>query len=412
MPARRKSVPSYLRHKQSGRARVVLTDPSGVRRQVLLPGAFDSHESRAAYRKILHELEASPLVRTIGGVSVAEILLPFLRHAEQHYRGADGELTSEFREYRLVVRTLRELYGHTPATDFGPLCLKAARQAWVSAGLARTEVNRRVNKARRIFRWAASEELIPATVPTALDTVEGLKKGRTPARETEPVGPVDPAADVATLPFLSRQLRGLIWFMSLTGCRPGEACRLRRCDIDTTRDVWLYRPAHHKNKHRGKGRVVPIGPKARTVIDEFPTDDPGDNVFSPRRAVEERNARRSAERKTPRFPSHMARNVSKRVANPRRTAGLRYTCEVVARAVERAVVRANARRRKLADGGEWDSVPHWHPNQLRHNFGTLVRRVYGLEAAQVVLGHEKADVTQVYAEKNVALAVRVAAEVG
>jgi hypothetical protein len=35
-----------------------------------------------------------------------------------------------------------------------------------------------------------------------------------------------------------------------------------------------------------------------------------------------------------------------------------------------------------------------------------------LEAAQVALGHERADVTQVYAEKNMALAVRLASEIG
>jgi hypothetical protein len=35
-----------------------------------------------------------------------------------------------------------------------------------------------------------------------------------------------------------------------------------------------------------------------------------------------------------------------------------------------------------------------------------------LEAAQVVLGHPKADVTQVYAERDLALAEKVAREVG
>ena len=43
---------------------------------------------------------------------------------------------------------------------------------------------------------------------------------------------------------------------------------------------------------------------------------------------------------------------------------------------------------------------------------TEVRRQYGLEGAQVALGHSKADVTQVYAERDLALAQRIAAEVG
>ena len=61
---------------------------------------------------------------------------------------------------------------------------------------------------------------------------------------------------------------------------------------------------------------------------------------------------------------------------------------------------------------KWAGVPHWHPNQLRHLFATEVRRVHSLEAAQVLLGHSQADVTQVYAERDFALAAGVAAKIG
>jgi site-specific recombinase XerC len=57
-------------------------------------------------------------------------------------------------------------------------------------------------------------------------------------------------------------------------------------------------------------------------------------------------------------------------------------------------------------------IQHWHPNQLRHLFATEVRKSHGLEAAQVLLGHSRADVTQVYAERNLALGTRIAADLG
>jgi len=60
----------------------------------------------------------------------------------------------------------------------------------------------------------------------------------------------------------------------------------------------------------------------------------------------------------------------------------------------------------------WRAEHRWHANQLRHTFGTETRRRFGLEAAQVTLGHAAADVTQVYAERDLSLAERVAAEVG
>ena len=57
-------------------------------------------------------------------------------------------------------------------------------------------------------------------------------------------------------------------------------------------------------------------------------------------------------------------------------------------------------------------MEHWHPNQLRHLFASEVRRGHGLEAAQVLLGHARADVTQVYAERNKEFAANVAAKIG
>jgi hypothetical protein len=85
--------PSYLLHQQSGRGRAIWTDPLGVRRYKLLPGAYDSPESRTAFGRLLLELEAAPHhVHVDGpdGITMAEMLVAFLEHAERHYRGPDG----------------------------------------------------------------------------------------------------------------------------------------------------------------------------------------------------------------------------------------------------------------------------------------------------------------------------------
>jgi integrase len=42
----------------------------------------------------------------------------------------------------------------------------------------------------------------------------------------------------------------------------------------------------------------------------------------------------------------------------------------------------------------------WHPHQLRHTVATRIRQRFGLDAAQVVLGHSELGTTQVYAERN------------
>lgn len=48
-------------HNQSGRGSAVRTDALGLRQQKLLPGEYDSHESRTAFDKLQLELAAAPL---------------------------------------------------------------------------------------------------------------------------------------------------------------------------------------------------------------------------------------------------------------------------------------------------------------------------------------------------------------
>ena len=85
-------------------------------------------------------------------------------------------------------------------------------------------------------------------------------------------------------------------------------------------------------------------------------------------------------------------------ANPRRQAKSCYTTDSYRRAIHRACEKAK--------------IATWSPNRLRHSAGTDIRAKFGLEASQCVLGHAKADVTQIYAERDMQTAIKVATEVG
>ncbi|QEF97910.1 hypothetical protein Mal15_19560 [Stieleria maiorica] len=60
----------------------------------------------------------------------------------------------------------------------------------------------------------------------------------------------------------------------------------------------------------------------------------------------------------------------------------------------------------------WQSEHRWSPNRLRHTRGTEVRKQFGLEAAQVILGHSVANVTEIYAERDAEKARDVARKTG
>jgi integrase len=340
-------------------------------------------------------------------ITVAELVDRWWRWGETYYVHPGGEPTGELANCRLALRPLVHLYGGLAAADLGPLKLKAVRELMVvgyshpdygrQQPLSRGQVNSRVQRVLRVYRWGVGEELVPVAVFQALKAVPGLPKGRSAARETEPVLPVAEGVVERTLPHLRAGPRAMVRVQLLTGMRPGEVCRLRLADLDRSGEVWFYRPARHKTRYRGKSRVVAIGPKAQAVLNEYvaarhvPPDKP---VFSPEREREERFAEMRARRKTKVQPWQ----ASRRKARPKRAPAEAYTTDSYNHAVAKACLKAGA--------------GHWHVNQLRHSHATKVRRLYGLEAAQVSLGHSEASVTEVYAERDLALAERVAREVG
>ena len=68
-------------------------------------------------------------------------------------------------------------------------------------------------------------------------------------------------------------------------------------------------------------------------------------------------------------------------------------------------------RRRGIRGYASRSAPAANPVQAAP-YGTVVRATDGLEAAQVLLGHSKADVTQIYAERDTERAKSVALKIG
>jgi integrase len=252
---------------------------------------------------------------------------------------------------------------------------------------------------------------VPPSVHHGLVAVAGLRVGRSEAVESEPVRPV-PMADVhAMLPHVSAQVGAMIQLQLVTGMRPGECCLMRGMDINTTGKLWVYAPRKHKTLHHGHTRLIYLGPKAQEIIRPFLKTDLSAYLFDPRDAEQARRNVLTEKRKTPK--TYGNRPGTNRKRKPMRTAGERYTSASYRVAVWRACDKADQwAKGGIVIGDEERIVPRWHPHQLRHTAATELRRTHGLEAAQVILGHKTLTVTQVYAEKNVAEAMRIMSQVG
>jgi integrase len=199
----------------------------------------------------------------------------------------------------------------------------------------------------------------------------------------------------------------MVRFQQLTGCRPVEVCLLRPCDVDVSADVWLYRPESHKTEHHDRHRLIAIGPRAQAVLRPYLLRDKTSYCFVPVESERQRREAMHAKRKTPLSCGNVPGSNRKR--KRLRFPGSRYTTDSYRRAIARGCLLANRQREEKE---QKDLLPKWHPNQLRHSVATTVRRTFGLEASQVVLGHSKADVTQVYAERDWRLAAEVMRKIG
>jgi integrase len=283
-------VPSYRLHKQSGQAVVTLSG-----RDVLL-GVYGSGESRGKYNRVTAEWLANGRQLRVepAAVTISILLNAYWKHCDEYYPGDRGR--GERQSIKLAMGFLRRLYGPTPAAQFGPLALKAVRQAMVDAGWCRTYVNAQAGRVRRIYAWGVENEMVPATVHHALQAVAGLRLGKCAAREIEPVRPVPEAFVDATLDHVSPQVKAMIELQLLTGMRPGEVCSMRTGEIDTTGKLWTYKPATHKTPHRGHERTIYLGPRAQAVLGPWLKPDLQAFIFSPAEAEQARREKLHAER--------------------------------------------------------------------------------------------------------------------
>jgi integrase len=228
--------------------------------------------------------------------TVTEVAAAYLKFATGYYV-KDSEPTDTIHGIKRSVTYLCETYGDTEARRFGPLSLIALQQRRIAEKKSRRYINDTADRIRRIFKFAASRELLPAAVYQALQTVPGLRKGRTDAREPPPVCPVPDHIVEETLPHLPPIVGAMVQIQRLTRCRPDEVCQMRPCDIDRSADVWVFRPQNHKTEHLDRQRVILIGPRAQVILSRFLLRSSGAYCFDPHEAVASHNQVRRASRR-------------------------------------------------------------------------------------------------------------------
>ncbi|MBM3967998.1 MAG: site-specific integrase [Planctomycetes bacterium] len=393
-------IPGYRLHRGSGRAIVTLCGKD------FYLGRHGTPESKRKYERLIAEYLSNRetfLARTVrqSDLTIAELLDAFVSHASVEFAG------SEFVKIKIALRPVKALYADFPAKDFGPQQLRAVRHRLMTEVhpkrkklRSRVWINLAISYVVRMFRWGASEELVPPEIHAAIKLVPSLKKGKTDAPETTRVTPVSLATVEATLKHCTPVIEAMVRVQLLTGCRPGEVCRLTPGMIDRRGTVWVARLEEHKTAHRGRERFIYFGPKSQAVLFAF-MDRPDDKpLFSPRESEEYRRKQRAEARTTPRNQGNRQGYTARTRANrpPKRMPRESYDRRSYGQALEYAAKKANIRA--------------WGPNRLRHAAATQLRADFGIETASAVLGHSELRTTEVYAERDAAKAIAAALQNG
>lgn len=366
MPRPKSSIPPYRHHKSTGRAVVY------IGRKTVSLGPYDSPESRQQYAEIVSKITAGetveglsskpaprPASKTVAGLCLRFIAeeLPKYSDAEQHcFRGA--------------MKILGQLFGETPANDFGPIRLRAVRKSMVDGDpnvvtpdgkpkprkpWSRSFINKQVKRLKYLFRWGVSWELAPAAVAEALGTVKSLTAGETDAREGTPRRAVPDKDLAAVRAVLCQKHQDLFDLLLLTGARPGEIVGLTTGVIDRSGEVWRVDLAQHKTAHKGKSRTLFFNATAQAILLRYLKADPDASLFQ-------------IQRKT------------------------------LGTAIKDACTKVG--------------VPPFTSHWLRHTVATKLADDVGTEAAQRLLGHAGKAMTEHYSRKAEKVAIDAAKRLG
>ncbi len=427
MPKLGKRLPKYRKHKASGQAIVTLDGSDHYL------GEYDSKQSHAAYEQLIAQWLASGrqlLVRpsNTSPLTIQELVERYHAH-EVAIRDSAARTAQPAVSVHPSVQALKDCFGECEVNQFGPMALKSLRQRFVVNGNSRRYVNDNVSRIRRVFRWGVSDELVAEQTHRRLLTVDGLRRGQTEAPDPQGVQSVDDDTVLATLPGLQPTVGDMVRIQRLTGSRPIEVCLMRPKDIEACDSIWLYTPHQHKTERHEKKRVIVIGPNAHAILRPYLDREGNAYCFNPKEVVMQQRRKRHAERVT---PLSCGCKPHPHARNGRRPAGEHYTTTSYRRAIHRACDRVfvppEALRQRdgeskrqwlnrlttaeLSELRAWQSQHRWSPNQLRHTMGTKTRERFGIEAVAASLGHARTDTSEIYAERNLQLAIQVATELG
>lgn len=230
----------------------------------------------------------------------------------------------------------------TPVLLFQPVTLRQFQRHLSDSGLTRKSVINYTGLLKQAFKWGVSEGHVTPEVWYGLMTVPRATTGK----ESTSREPVKWVHVEATLKHLPKPLCDMVYIQWLTGVRSGSLVLAAGNQFHRNGKYLLWLP-RHKTERYGKTLAIPVGPIGQLVFAEYLRLPPSKRFFG-------------------------------------------YSTDSYCKALRRLQERKR--------------LPRWTTHQLRHAVGHRVRELFGVEAAQAILGHSRLSTTEVYSARRLDLA--------
>lgn len=245
---------------------------------------------------------------------------------------------------RKTFELAADFYPNSSTDDWDAEVLEAF-QKFLNEHYTITGIKKHINFFRQVFNWGMRKHLVSSVVCFELSQVPPLRPDR--CRKNPKRTVINRRVFESQLKYYPRVIADMMQMQLLTGMRPNEVCQVNLSEIDKTlfSDRWIYAPQLHKTAWRGKERNILFGQSVREIIDR--------NASQWRDAVFV-----SVKKRKPYTEPNYARTISK---------------------IQKKY-----------------SLQKFVPYQLRHTAFTEVAAEFGIELADVFVGHCTKGIAAVY----------------
>ena len=347
---------------------------------------YEHHPKKVLSHKSPYEA-VEHIVSPSSVCNVWDLMHRYLQWASNTMRRTrDGLESPDLAKIRRAIKYLNP-YSDWPIADFGSDELRKVQNALLDTEYkigkttkryTRRGINDTINCIKFAWRWGLGRRLVKIECVEVLKEVKLLKTGQDNVHENHRRGTVTEKEFRKVLAKANSVVRDMLSLIWLTAMRPYEVCDMRPYDILTDdKKCWLYIPGRdkspvgdHKTSRFDRIKVIPLTKVAQKIlkprIKDFASKD---YIFKPEEAVKD------LERLTVKTKD-------------------KYNHNTLCRACKRACERAK--------------VKEFVPYDLRRTVATGTRSLLGREAAKVLLGHTKADTTDIYLLEEVQEAMKIA----